>query len=372
MKVSRLQLEDFRNYTGLSMIPGEGLNVIYGSNGQGKTNIVEAIYVCAAGRSHRTARDADMVKSGCKNFRITIEFEKRNQISGTMQPQSVSVQYDGKKKVFVNEVPARRLVDMIGHFQAVMFSPEEMAMIKEGPSCRRRFVDIAQCQSSANYLFFLQRYQRALEQKNRLLKKIFPCTGTTGEKEKKQVEVWNGILAEAGHEIMKIRDKYTLRLNRQASEIFHTLSSQKEALEIRYSPSLPPSLEHREQILETMNKNLQREIQQGAALIGPHRDDWNIRLNGEDIRVYGSQGQQRTATLSLIMAEALLMEEDTRQKPVIILDDIMSELDADRQKQLSFRLRDWQVFVTCTDEEIFRRIEGIEAAYYRVVDGKID
>lgn len=358
MEVCKLKLNNFRNYKDLVINTGSGLNIIYGENGQGKTNIVEAIFLCAAGRSHRTSRDSEMIKQGELNFIVQMDYNKRNMISGTMIPHNIRIEYgnERRKKPFLNDIPLKRLSDLVGNFNAVMFSPEEISIIKGGPANRRHFIDIALCQISPVYMYNLQKYQKTIEHKNKLLKKLADKAQSGLKVISDELFIWNNFIAETGAFIMKSRKEYTEKLNKKAEDATIKISSEKENLSINYSPSINVKDNiSAEALMKIIENNYMREIYQGTSLYGPHRDDWIIELCSKDIRVFGSQGQQRTATIALKIAEALVMEDETGQRPVIILDDIMSELDRNRQMQLTSILAERQVFATCTEKEVFKK-----------------
>jgi len=366
MIITRLKLVNYRNYKSLDIDFSKSTNIIYGNNAQGKTNIVESIYLCASGRSHRTSKDFELLKNSEDSFYIKLNLNKlgsEGQIEITYSPEE-------RKKIKINELPIKKLADLMGHLNAVMFSPEDLQIIKQGPSERRRFVDITLSQLRPSYFHDLQQYAKILYQRNTLLKSI---------PEKKELEgtleVWDSHLAQTGSRIMKSRFEFIKRLNCFAKNRHELLTGGKEELLLKYEPSFEYdfSLSEKEladEILKRLNRNRRMEILKGISLTGPHRDDINILLNCESTKVYGSQGQQRTAVLSMKLAEIDLMKEESGDCPVLLLDDVLSELDDDRKKQLLDCIEGMQTFITCTDRGLFDRTLE-DTRFYKVENGNV-
>lgn len=366
MEVKSLKLINFRNYKNLDIDFSKSTNIIYGNNAQGKTNIVESIYLCASGRSHRTSKDFELLKNSEASFYIKLtlnKFENEGQIEITYSPEE-------RKKIKINELPIKRLADLMGHLNAVMFSPEDLQIIKQGPSERRRFVDITLSQLRPSYFYDLQQYSKILYQRNTLLKSI---------PERKELEetltVWDKHLAKTGTRIMTGRYKFIKRLDGFAKQRHDLLTAGKENLLLKYAPSFEYDFslsekEVEEEILRLLAQNRRKEILKGISLIGPHRDDINIMLNGENTKVYASQGQQRTAVLSMKLAEIDLMKEESGDYPVLLLDDVLSELDDDRKKQLLDGIEGMQTFITCTDRGLFDR-SFEDTRFYKVENGNV-
>lgn len=373
MEVKSLKLINYRNYKNLDIEFSKSFNIIYGNNAQGKTNIVESIYLCASGRSHRTSKDSELLKHTEDSFYIRLmlkKLENEGQIEIIYSPEE-------RKKIKINELPIKRMADLMGHLNAVMFAPEDLQIIKQGPAERRRFTDITLSQLRPSYFYDLQQYSKILYQRNALLKSI---------PEKKELEatleVWDRHLAKTGSRIMKGRNDFINRLDGFAKERHNYLSGGKEHILLKYVPSFEYEFSSsafngdsntdqlEDAILRLLKQNRRKEIFKGVSLIGPHRDDINIILNGENTKLYGSQGQQRTAVLSMKLAEIDLMKEESGDYPVLLLDDVLSELDDDRKKQLLDGIEGMQTFITCTDRGLFARSME-DTRIYRVEKGNV-
>jgi len=363
--IKRLKLRNFRNYDHLDISFGKNFNILSGNNGQGKTNILEAIFMCAAARSHRTSKDQDMVMLGRESFLISLDFE-REQIDKNIE---ISFSKTEKKKVRINGIPLKKIGGLMGNLNAVVFSPEDLLIIKEGPSERRRFVDITISQLKPSYFYDLQQYNRTLTQRNMLLKEIQNKRNLIDT-----LEIWNNNLATIGSRIIKTRYEFVKRLGKYAEENHSRITDGAEKLAIRYAPSV--QIDENSSIEDIMlmfvrllEKSMERELQKASTLYGPQRDDYEIFLNGGSIKLYGSQGQQRSAVLSMKLSEIDLILEETGEYPVLLLDDVMSELDGKRQLYLLKNLDGIQTFITCTDSGFFKDLPGSSASYYSIVSG---
>jgi len=372
LHINRLRLVNFRNYKFLDAEFGKGFNVIYGNNAQGKTNILEAIYLCATGRSHRTSKDLELVryaKEPAEGYEIGLSMETRDSSC------DIRIKYDRnlKKRISVNEMPIKRFADLMGHLNAVIFSPENLAIVKDGPSERRRFIDILISQLRPSYFYDLQQYAKIVFQRNILLKEI-----NTGKKKLDILDIWNEQLANTGSDIMVARIVFLKRLAEKVEARNNSLTNYKDELKINYSPSFEipsdggqaDSKIIKEAFLKELERNFDNEVKRCVTLVGPHRDDYEILLNGSNAKIYGSQGQQRTAVLAIKLAEIDIMKEERGENPVLLLDDVLSELDSDRRNYLFSNINDIQAFITCTDKDDFNIISE-KARFYRVVDGKI-
>lgn len=365
--MKKLILKNFRNYEALTLDFDKSFNIIYGDNAQGKTNIIEALFLCAAGRSHRTSRDPELVKNGEKGYYIKLDFDKDD------GPALVEINYtpNEKKKIKINEIPAKKIGCLMGHLNAVIFSPEDLFIVKEGPSERRRFLDITLSQLRPSYFYDLQQYIKILNQRNVLLKEINSKKELMGT-----LEVWNHHMVKTGSRIMKTRNEFIKRMDVCASDRHRRLTNGTENLKIMYDPSITcGDLEDLKEIEGSFQKKLDaataREIQKCTTLYGPQRDDYDIVLNEMSTKQYGSQGQQRTSVLSMKLSEIDIMKEDTGENPVLLLDDVLSELDSKRQEYLFENIDGIQTFITCTDRNLFGK-EKLGAKYLKVVNGKVE
>ena len=367
MLLTRMTVQNFRNYEALELEFAPGLSVFTGRNAQGKTNILEAIHVLCTGRSHRTPRDKEMILHDQEMI-----FAERAYISATCRQRDgdheieVALTHRGRKAVRVNGSSITRLGDLMGHMNAVMFSPEDLNLIKDGPAWRRRFMDMTLSQVKGGYFFTLQQYQRALMQRNELLKLI----GREGRGEE-TMEIWELQLAQAGAALTLQRREFAEFLSENARDIHGRLTQGQEVLEITYESSLSGSRQEREaQLLEALERNRQRDIRFGSTSAGPHRDDLAVRINGADARTDASQGQRRTAVLAMKLAELKLMEDMSGEAPLLLLDDVFSELDGSRRDMLQEYIGRVQTFITCVDLESLALREG-QVRKFVVENGKI-
>ena len=366
MLIKSLKLRNFRNYEYLSIDFEKDYNIIYGNNAQGKTNIIEAAFLCASGRSHRTSKDLELLKTGAPGYYIGLSLIKEE----TLSTIEINYKKDERKRISVNEIPLKKTGDLMGRLNAVIFSPEDLLIVKEGPSERRRFLDITLSQLKPSYYFDLQQYARILFQRNSLLKEI------SNKKElMATIDVWNHHLIKTGSKIMKSRREFIIKLNNKASFRHNKLTKGEEELSIGYLPSFNIEKEDGIELIEkrferVLIQAISKEVLKGTTLYGPQRDDYDIILNGMSTKIYGSQGQQRTSVLSIKLAEIDIMKEETEEYPVLLLDDVLSELDNSRQEYLFENIENIQTFITCTDRSFFRRT-GVQAKFINIVGGKV-
>ena len=335
MILKSLALKQYRSYERLGLHFDDGINILQGQNAAGKTNILEAIGFLSFGKSFRTTKDIECIRDG----------ENTAYIKGTVKKAegelSIEAQLSrtGAKSLKVNAQPIRRMGDLFGNFIAVIFAPEDLKVLKESPSLRRRFMDMEISKLYPVYFFDLQEYQKALAQKNALLK-----SRMKEEQLKKLVEIYNIQLSEHGEKIIKARQAFIDRIDALSRDIHADLSG-GETLNLRYMSSVSGD-DIRGALMERMDKSLTAEIEQGCCLCGPHREDVAVSLGGAPIKAYASQGQIRTAMLSLKLATLALARDDVGARPVLLLDDVFSELDDMRQKALLHHVGGIQCFIT--------------------------
>jgi DNA replication and repair protein RecF len=362
MHLTKLTLARFRNLAPLELSPGPGVVVFAGRNAQGKTNVVESVYFCCTGRSHRTSRDREMIRWNEETAYIRAETTHRD------GPHSVEIglNADGKKLLKVNGLPARRVGELMGHVNAVMFSPEDLSLVKSGPAVRRRFLDMDISQTDANYFYDLQTYQKALMQRNALLKAI-----SFNPKRADTLDVWDEQLARAGGRISEKRKKFAARLFEAAVEAHGKLAA-GERLEARYMAGLEAegAAEAAEELKGLLAAGKEQDVKRGTTGQGPHRDDFTLLVGGHDLRLYGSQGQHRTAALALKLGELGVMRESTGEQPLLILDDVLSELDGQRRAGLIRAVEGIQTFITCVRVE--DEMRGLAMELYDVQRGKVN
>lgn len=366
MIVKSLDLENFRNHKDTKILFSDRFNIIYGDNGQGKTNILEAIYLCASGRSHRTSRDSELIRFGCNSYNIKAFVKK----SGLDREIDISYFNDQKKQIKINEIPLNKIGALMGNLYAVLFSPEDLFIVKQGPMERRRFVDITLSQIKPSYFYDLQLMAKILKQRNMLLKSL-----NTNPSLADTMEIWNTKLAEVAASIIISRRKFSENLSKLAQNQHKYLTVEKEIISFNYDCSFQINDDSkREELIENyvkiLEKTLMRDITLGYTSVGPHRDDYDILINDKSLKIYGSQGQQRSAVLSLKIAEIELIYKETEEYPVLLLDDVMSELDDNRQRYLMDSITNVQTFITCTSDLHFRNILKGKCNYFKIEDGR--
>lgn len=336
MLIHRLELTNFRNYPRAELSPCAGITALVGDNAQGKTNLLEAVYLCCTGRSHRTRQDRELILWGEEFCRVHVQaerFDGRHDVD-------IALPLSGRRRIKINGSEVTRSGELMGHVTGVLFSPEDLQLIKDSPAERRRFMDMALSQIRPAYYYALQRYQRALRQRNELLR-----AGALDS-----LEIWDEQLALCGAEVMRRRREYLESLSAFAIQTHRDISSDREALAVRYAPNITRG-ESPEDLLRDLFEARSADLKRLTTTVGPHRDDILLRVGGKELRAFGSQGQQRTAALSLRLAELRMVQDATGEAPILLLDDVMSELDPDRRRQLLLHLRGIQALITCTDLE---------------------
>lgn len=362
MRITGLKLHNFRNYESLETVFCEGLTVFTGLNGAGKTNVLEAFFLCALGRSHRTARDGELIRMGAEEGLVLVNLLTR----GGNRSIRCELKSGERKKVFIDGTPLSRSGELMGCLNVVMFSPEDLTLIKGGPAERRRFLDMELSQLKPSYYYALQQYNAALKQRNNLLK-------DEAGLESDMLELWDEQLSKLGAEIIAEREDFCTELNLLAGDLHRHMSGGREFLRVEYAPSVTSKDRGllREAIAEALVSNIDKDLFRGYTSAGPHRDDVALYLDDNDVRIYGSQGQQRTAALSLKLSEIALVEKLRKEKPVLLLDDVFSELDSKRQKMLLTAVSGCQCFVTCTGIEELGSAREAPMQAYLVNQGRL-
>lgn len=348
MRVNEISVADFRNVRRAHFTPGKELTVLCGDNGQGKTNLLESIWLLTGGKSFRAGKDEELIRWG-QSFGLV-----EAQVNAQGREQTIRLAIGGKdsqrpgRTVRLNGVERGRAGSIAGTFTAVVFHPEHLRLVKGSPEGRRKFLDTAICQLYPNYLAMLRRYTRLVTQKNALLKKyeFIPDAG-------RMLEVFNREMAECGQEVTLRRMEYLCRLREYSAANYRDISSGSEGMDIKYIPCAEYG-----ELLEKLNQLRTTELRAGCCLAGPHREDFEITVGGKPAKTYASQGQQRSAVLSLKLAEAAQASRITGEHPVMLLDDVLSELDDGRQKYLLTRMEGKQTFVTSCDSAAFARTNG--------------
>lgn len=359
MKIESLKIKNFRNYGDLDVKFDDKVNVFIGKNAQGKTNLIESIYFCALGKSFKSCKDKDLIKWGEENAYIKMNVQKKYRQTTIEAKLSTSQ----KKSVQINSLPIRKIGELIGEVNIVFFSPQELKLVRESPDERRRFMDIDISQNNKRYFYQLSRYEKILANRNKLLK-----NSQSIDVVKETVDIWDRALIASAKLIAFERKKFVEQIQPYAQKAHSYLSGGKENLSLEYKcGSLVNLDENFEKNMDNLlKKNLQKDYKLGYTSIGIHRDDIDIFLNGVEVKNFGSQGQQRTVGLSLKLAELENMFNLNGEYPILLLDDVFSELDNERQQRLLKFVDRTQTFITCTDE---KKIKG---KLYTIVDGKID
>ncbi len=351
MIVKSLKLDNFRNYTAEKLEFNEKLNIIYGNNAQGKTNILEAIYLFSLGKSNRALKDNDLIKFGENSLLIEMDFISHGrEVSG-----SIRIENTKRKKILINDIPVKKNSELVGNFNVVYFGPEYLSLIREGPKMRRKNLDVLICQLKPNYLTAISEYKRLNEQKSRLLK--------SDNVDRVLLDVLNDKILEISVYISTVRYEYIKKIENIAKNIQLEISNGCEELSMNYKTSSIYVNEKNVDELsalsaEKMLKLREREMILKECIFGPHRDDIEFFINNNDLKYFGSQGQQKTAVLVQKIAEVEMMYNETGEYPVLLLDDIMSELDTKRQDYVLNKINKGQIFITCTDSEKFKNLKS--------------
>lgn len=357
MIIESVELKNYRNYDELHMDFSQGTNILYGDNAQGKTNVLEAIYMACTTKSHRGSKDKDIIQFERDESHIKLNLRK-NDVPYRID---MHLKKNKAKGVAVNGIPIRKASELFGIVNVVFFSPEDLNLIKNGPSERRRFIDLELCQLNKLYVHALVQYNHIVIQRNKLLKEL-----AFKPEYEETLDIWDMQLVSYGREVINYRREFIDRLNEIIKEIHFQLSGDKEKLDIRYDPNVTP-----DQFEQALKKSRFQDIKQKTTLTGPQRDDISFYVNGIDIRKFGSQGQQRTAALSLKLAEIELVKRMVNDYPILLLDDVLSELDGSRQNHLLSVINHIQTMITCTGLEDFINNRFKIDKIFKVINGTI-
>lgn len=356
--MTSLRLRDFRGYRQVLLTPPEGVTVLVGENGAGKTNLLEAVHLCCLGRSHRTANDREMIRQGQETAAVQLTVERRD---GRHEVGVRLFENARRRKiVFVNGKTAPRMGELMGHATCVIFSPEDLALVKDGPQARRRFLDMLLSQQQRAYFYALQTYMNALKQRNALLKQ-----GDTG-----QLPAWDQQLAAAAEPVVRLRRETAEQLSARARVHYHYISGRdEEVFSMKYTGALADSGAIAQDMLRGLQATREEELRRQVTVFGPHRDEIDLALSGAGLRAFGSQGQMRTAALSMKLAAFDLLEAAQGEPPLLLLDDVLSELDPERRRRLIARIGRAQALLTCTDQGDF--IGARPSCVLKVENGEI-
>ena len=359
MYIENLRLKNYRNYKEINIDFDPSINIIYGNNAEGKTNLLEAIFLCATARSHRGSREREIINFDEKeaHIKMIIKDEKEK-----TQIIDIQLNEDNKKGIALNGQKKEKLTDFLGSFITVIFAPEDLNIIKEGPAVRRKFLDMELCQIDRLYVTSISNYNKVLNQRNSVLKDIAISNGNNKNDLIDFLDSYETQLIDYGTEVILKRQQNILDISKKIEDIYYKISGEKEKLTISYENDLVEQstpeknrigeqyepAEIKEKYKEKLEENKQQDIKNGFTTIGPHRDDICFMVDGIDLRKFGSQGQKKTAAISLKLSELLIMKEKSNETPVLLLDDVFSELDETRQKKLIENLKGIQTIISCT------------------------
>ena len=359
MFIKRLQMLNYRNYNVLDISLGPHVNVFMGDNAQGKTNILEGIYYCAFARSHRTSKDRELINWRYDNALLSVTVG-RERLDKRID---ISILKDGKKAIQINKIKIKKIGELFGNFNVVMFSPEDLKIIKDSPGVRRKFIDMELCQLNPKYYYNLVQYNKVLNERNSILR--------NRNINKDILDIYDMQLVEFGYNIIIDRLEYIQKLNKYSTKIHSDITSGKEKIEFKYISTIKDLENIKENFYSLLEKNRSRDCERGITSIGPHRDDFTVLINDIDTKSYGSQGQQRTAVLTIKFSSLKIIKELTGEHPVLLLDDVLSELDFSRKKYILSTIGDIQTIITCTGiEDLYEYLDD-KSKVFKVKDGEI-
>lgn len=353
MIIKELNFKNFRNIEDLILSPQEEMNVICGENAQGKTNILEGIWLFTGAKSFRGSKDNNLVKFGCERALLSLDF------LGEGIEKTAKIEIDTKRTAYLNEKKQNSARNLAGNFNAVIFSPNDLSLVKDGPGVRRKFLDLAIGQLYPSYIEILRKYLRAVTQRNKIIKD-FKYDSSLSE----MLDVFEKEIVLEGKKIISLRERYIEILNESFPKIYEGLSKGREKTEILYIKSCEV-----ENLGSKLLYNRREDSFIGATSVGPHRDDIDFKINGISARLYGSQGQKRSVALCLKLAEAEIIRKNTGEWPICLLDDVMSELDPERQNFVLNHIKDMQTFLSCCDPQNFKNLRS--GKIFTVKDGNV-
>ncbi|WP_411169323.1 DNA replication/repair protein RecF [Clostridium sp. MB05] len=359
MYIKRLQMLNYRNYKSLNITLGKNVNVFMGDNAQGKTNILEAIYYCAFAKSHRTSKDKDLINWNSDSAYVSLLVGK-DRLDKNID---INILKDGKKAIRINKVKVSKIGELFGNFNVVMFSPEDLKIIKDSPGVRRKFIDMELCQLNSKYYYNLVQYNKVLNERNVILR--------NKNLDKEILDVYDIQLANYGYHIIIDRLKYINKLNFYGKDIHRDISSGKENIEFKYISTIKDLENIESNFYDILKKNRKKDIEKGTTSVGPHRDDFVILINNIDTKSFGSQGQQRSSVLTIKFSSLKIIKEMTSEYPVLLLDDVLSELDFNRKRYILSTIGEIQTVITCTGIEDLTNYLDSSSRVFKVKDGEI-
>ena len=353
MYIEKIRLQNFRNYENLEIDLNKNINIIYGENAQGKTNIIESIFLCAFGKSFRTSKEKEMIKFNEEKSLVEAFYQKKD------RDGKIKIELGNKKQISLNGIKIKKLSELLGNINIVIFTPEDINILRDGPAKRRRFLDMMIGQLRPNYVYNLNMYTKTIEQRNNYLRQI-----KEENKPEEMLEIWDEKLAEYGEKVYIYRKEFIEKLYNKINEIHGNITDNKETLKIEFISNC----DNKEKYLKLLKERRKLDIIKGFTTKGIHRDDFVIYINDKEVNIYGSQGQNRTVVLSLKIAELNVIYEEIGEYPILLLDDFMSELDEVRRKNFLNNIKNTQVILTCTEKI---DLPEIEYNLYNIRKGEI-
>ena len=353
MYIEKIKLQNFRNYKQLELNLNKNINIIYGNNAQGKTNILESIFLCSFGKSFRTTKEKEMIKFNETNLIVEVFYQKKD------RDGKIKIEIGDKKQIYLNGIKIKKLSELLGNVNIVIFTPDDINILKDGPAGRRRFLDMMIGQLRPNYVYNLNMYLKTIEQRNNYLRQI-----REENKPEEMLEIWDEKLADYAEKIFNYRDEFIKKIMQKINKIHSEITENKETLEIEYISNC----EKKENYLKLLKERRKLDIIKGFTTKGIHRDDFMIYINEKEVGAYGSQGQNRTVVLSLKLAELNVIYDEIGEYPILLLDDFMSELDEERRKNFLNNIKNTQVILTGTEKI---DLPNLEYNLYNVKKGEI-
>lgn len=360
MYIKNLKLVNFRNYDMLDLDFNSNINILTGDNAQGKTNILESIYYCSLGKSHRTSKDKELIQWNKEEAYVSL-YVCKNRLDKKIE---IKIFKGGKKGININSIKLKKISELFGIFNVVMFAPEDLKIVKDSPSYRRRFLDIELSRLNSKYYYNLVQYHKVLDQRNISLK-------SNKLSQSGIIDVYDEQLSRLGAYLIERRFNYIKELNLRGSLIHSEITDSREKIKFSYLTSINHIENAKNELYEAFSANRKKDIEKGNTSVGPHRDDFDIKINEIDTRSFGSQGQQRTAILTIKFASIEIIKNLTGELPVLLLDDVLSELDTKRQKYILNSLEGLQTFITCTGIEDVKSYIKKDFEIFKVSNGKI-
>ena len=355
MYIEKIELNNFRNYKNEKIYLEKGINVFFGENAQGKTNIIEAIFLCALGKSFRAKKDKELIFFNENNASVKIEYKKSD------RKGEILYKISDKKQILINSINIKKMSEILGNINIVIFSPEDINILKDGPLNRRKFINMLISQLRPNYIYLYNLYLKVLEQKNNYLKEI-------NEKniyiDDNLLDIYDEKLAEIGANIYKYRNEFIEKIKERINSIHKKITDEKEEIKIKYISDC----ENKDIFFKELKENRKKDILRGFSSKGIQRDDIYFFINGKRVDIYGSQGQQRTLILSLKIVELEIVREELGEYPILLLDDFMSELDEKRKNNFLKNMKNMQIIITCTEKI---NIKNIKMKQYNVKEGNV-